>query len=211
MAELIGFLFSAAAISLSGVMAPGPMTAATVAAGVRGKHHGALVAVGHGIVEFPLMAAILLGAGALLKTEVARIGVGLVGGGFLLFMGAQMLIALRKPATGGRAGDPRHPIWTGVILTAANPYFLLWWATIGLALATQAVELGLAAFVLFAVVHWLCDLVWLDVLSLASHGGSKRMGRHTDRIIAMICGAAMLGFGVKFIADAASAWLAFSG
>jgi threonine/homoserine/homoserine lactone efflux protein len=202
MGPLLTFLISAVVISLSGVMAPGPMTAATIAAGAKGRHRGALVAVGHGIIEFPLMAAILFGAGALLQTNTARIGIGLVGGLFLLLMGGQMLASMRKPTDTIRRADPRHPIWTGVILTAANPYFLLWWATVGLALATQAVEFGLFAFVLFAIAHWLCDLVWLDVLSIASHGGSKLLGRHTDRIIATICGIALLAFGIKFIVDA---------
>jgi threonine/homoserine/homoserine lactone efflux protein len=54
------------AISLFGVLAPGPMTAATIAAGTRRRHAGALLAIGHGVVEFPLMIAITGGVGAIL-------------------------------------------------------------------------------------------------------------------------------------------------
>ena len=74
----------------------------------------------------------------------------------------------------------------GIILTGANPYFLVWWATVGLALTTQAVELGLLAFALFSVVHWLCDLVWLEALSLASHKGTELLGGRVQRIV--LCG-----------------------
>lgn len=47
---ILVFGAEAAGISLSGVMAPGVITAATLAAGTRNPHAGALVAVGHGIV-----------------------------------------------------------------------------------------------------------------------------------------------------------------
>ncbi len=206
MSELLTFLVSAVAISLSGVMAPGPITAATMASGIRNRHGGAMVAIGHGIIEFPLMAAIMFGAGAIFQASAARIAIGLIGGAFLLWMGATMLIAMRKPITTHRTTEGRHPITTGIILTVANPYFLLWWATIGLALATQAIELGVFAFIAFAIVHWLCDLVWMELLSLLSHGGSKLLGKHTDRIITLICGTALLLFGAQFIGDSAGQW-----
>ena len=64
---LVAFLLEAVLISLSGVMAPGPMTAAAVGAGSESPRAGALLAVGHGIVEFPLMVAILYGFGVLLN------------------------------------------------------------------------------------------------------------------------------------------------
>ena len=58
---MTAFLLQAVLISLSGVMAPGPLSAAIVGQGRRSPHAGALVALGHGIVEFPLMAVILIG------------------------------------------------------------------------------------------------------------------------------------------------------
>ena len=84
---LIQFLLTAIAISLTGVLAPGPITAATLAAGVRRPHAGALVALGHAAIEFPLMLVILAGAGTLFESETARIGIGLIGGIVLLLVG----------------------------------------------------------------------------------------------------------------------------
>ena len=96
-----------------------------------------------------------------------------------------------------------NPIWTGVALTGANPYFLVWWATVGLALASRAAELGMIAFALFAVVHWLCDLGWLEVLSFVGFKGSQAFGHRSQQVISMSCAVVLLGFGVKFIYDAA--------
>jgi len=69
---LVGFLLEAVLISLSGVMAPGPMTAAAVGMGSKSPHAGAFLAVGHGIVEFPLMVAILYGLSLIHISEPTR-------------------------------------------------------------------------------------------------------------------------------------------
>ena len=199
---LFVFLLYAVGISLSGVMAPGPLAAAAVAAGARSRHAGLAMALGHGVIELPLMLLILAGVGTLIQSNAARITIGFAGGAFLVLMGVQMLAAVRKHKDPAAALDRGHPFRDGVVLSGANPYFLLWWATIGLALTMQAVELGVLAFVLFVVVHWLCDLVWLELLSLASFKGSKLFGGRTQTVVLTVCGVALLLFAAGFIADA---------
>ena len=202
--SLIGFLLQAVVISLSGVMAPGPVTAVTLAAGTRSRHAGALIAVGHGIVEFPLMLLVMAGMDILFRVKGVTIGIGLVGGAFLLFMGAQILAGLsqRTDPTDKYAG--KNPVWIGIILTGGNPYFLLWWATVGLALTTRALTFGATAFALFAVVHWLCDLIWLEALSWASFKGAKILGPQSQRIVLAICAIALILIALTFLYDAGS-------
>jgi len=164
---MFAFLLSAVAISLSGVMAPGPITAATLAAGARSRHAGAFIALGHAVVEMPLILLLAAGIGTFLKSPAVKAGIGLAGGVVLVLMGAQLLLSLWRYKTNSEATVQRRPFMTGVVLTGANPYFLFWWATVGLALATQAAEYGAVALLAFGVVHWLCDLGWLEVLSWA--------------------------------------------
>ena len=60
MQEIFGFLGLVVVISASGVMSPGPLFAANVMYGLReGKISGIKMAIGHTIVEFPLI--LLLG------------------------------------------------------------------------------------------------------------------------------------------------------
>jgi len=186
-------------ISLSGVMMPGPVTAAAIGMGTRSRYAGALIAVGHGVVEFPLMILIVLGVGRILKLPTAQIVIGLAGGVFLLIMAIQMLKSLRSAEKQETKVTKSAPMLAGIILSAGNPYFLLWWATIGLALATTATGIGIWAFVLFAIVHWLCDLVWLSALSWASFKGSRLLGPRSQRIVLLICSVFLLVFGVVFI------------
>lgn len=199
---MFGFLLTTIAVSLSGVMAPGPITAATLATGARSRHAGAVIALGHGIVEMPLILLLVAGVGGFLQTSTAKAGIGLAGGTVLALMGLQLVASLRKPIAESAAPVQRHPLLIGVVLTAANPYFLVWWATVGLTLVTQAVTFGGLVLILFAVVHWLCDLVWLKVLSVAGFKGSEVFGRRSQIVVSLICGIVLLGFGAKFLYDA---------
>ena len=189
-------------------MAPGVVTTVTIASGLRHRHAGFFLALGHGIIEFPLMFLIVGGVGRFLEMESVRIGIGLAGGVVLLWMGWAGLrggsgIGGQKAKELGR----KEAVWTGMVISITNPYFLLWWATIGLALAGQAWKLGMAAFLIFTVVHWLCDLVWLEILSYAAFKGSKLTSPRAQSVILRICAAAMAGFGIWFLIDAARAWL----
>jgi threonine/homoserine/homoserine lactone efflux protein len=198
---MLSLLLQTVIISLSGVMAPGPVTAVTLGKGSTSPSAGAFIAVGHGIVEFPLMGLVYIGAGFLMSIVPVKAAVFVLGGGFLLFMGVGMLRSMNGAevvASGGRGG----PVAAGVLLSLWNPYFLLWWATVGAALITQAVKFGAAGFFLFAVVHWMCDAVWLTFLSAASYRGGKVFGVAFRRSVFLGCGIFLLLFGGKFLYDA---------
>jgi threonine/homoserine/homoserine lactone efflux protein len=201
--DLLLFLAQVLLISCSGAMQPGPVTATAITMGARSRYAGALLAIGHGIIEFPLMVVIILGLGRFFEMPKVQIAIGLAGGAFMILMAAQSFIALRAKADTEPKAFKGKPVLAGIILTAGNPYFLLWWATVGLALATQATQWGIWAFGLFALTHWLVDLLWLQTLSWASFKGSVLLGPHGQRIVQAICSAALLGFGVFFIYKAA--------
>jgi len=200
------FLFTATLISLTGVMSPGPLTAAVLASGTRRRHAGAVVALGHAAVELPLMVVIVAGAGQLFQYQGVKTGIGLAGGAFLLMMGVQLLASIKNARYAAEGSAARHPFWTGIILTGANPYFLIWWATVGLDIALDAMKWGALVFALFAAVHWLCDLLWLEALSLASHKGTELLGPRAQQIVLLLCAALLLFFGGKFLYDAWNQW-----
>jgi len=197
---LLLFLLKVVGISLSGALAPGPVTAAAIGMGSGNRFAGVLMALGHGIVEFPLMVLLLLGVGRLLKLAYVKVIIGLAGGGFLILLAVQMFQGLAGPGAEQVQMTGGSPLATGVLLSVGNPYFLIWWATVGLTLITTAKSaFGLAGFGLMAVAHWSCDLVWLTALSWASFEGSSLLGPAGQRVVLAICAAAMLGFGLYFI------------
>ena len=198
MIELLAFLATVAVVSLSGVIMPGPVFAATVVRGYESKNAGILIALGHGVVEFPLMFLIYLGFAQFVSAGVTMNIIGIAGGTVLIYMGARMLRARRGESE--REIDPKHgSLVAGIATTAANPYFFLWWATVGLALITQSREFGLLGFLLFVPVHWLCDLSWCLLVSRTVFSSRRFWTERVRSGIFIVCGLIMIGFGIWFL------------
>lgn len=195
---LLNFLFTAVIISLSGVMAPGPITAITIGKGSKSPSAGALIAVGHGIVEFPLMLAIFYGLSHQLNLPFIKSTIGLIGGLFLLIMGFSMFRSI-GPVEVNPNKENRSPVIDGIALSLVNPYFLIWWATIGAALILSAVKFGRIGFITFVLVHWLCDFFWYYFLSVLSFKGGQFFGKKFQKIVFLSCGFILFFFGGKFI------------
>jgi len=197
------FLLSVAGISLTGVMFPGPMTAATVAKGYGNKHAGALIAAGHGIVELPLIVAIYLGLEHFLKSPPVFNAIYIAGGVVLLYLGFQMF-RTSASAPQGVGGLPASPLATGIVVTGTNPTFYLWWATIGAALIAGAAGFGAIGIVLLVVVHWPCDLGWSEFLSWGTFKSRKWWTEKVRRTVFGICALVLLGFGAWFLVSGIS-------
>ncbi len=193
------FFLSAALISLSGVMAPGPLTAATVAYGNRNPSAGALVALGHGIAEFPIMAIIALGLGNILKNPGTSILIGLAGGILLIYMGLNMLRSHANKDITHVKEPSRNPVVGGIVLSLGNPYFLVWWATVGAALIATSLKFGILVFFLFAVVHWSMDLFWCYILSFTTFRAGNIWGDKFSRAIIAFCSITLVFFGGMFV------------
>jgi threonine/homoserine/homoserine lactone efflux protein len=194
------FLSEAVLISLSGVLAPGPISAIVVGKGSESPHAGAWVAIGHGIVEIPLMVAVFFGVGSLMDSLLIRMIVAILGGGFIIWMGISMLRSFRQPDLEGQA-ETRSPIMAGILFSLGNPYFLIWWVTVGAALILRSVEFGILGFVAFAMGHWLCDLLWDWILSAVSFKGGQFFGNRFQQAIFLFSGVLLLFFGGRLIVD----------
>jgi len=201
------FLSEAILILLSGVMAPGPVSAAAVGKGSESPHAGAWIAIGHGVVEVPLMTAVFLGLTRVLNQPYVQVGIGVLGGVLLLVMGLGMLRTLRRTDVASAASN-RSPLLTGILLSLGNPYLFVWWATVGAALILRSMAFGLLGFVALAAAHWLCDFSWDYFLSALSYRGGRFFGRSFQRAIFAACGILLLVFGARLLFETAQTLLA---
>jgi len=194
------FLLSAAGVSLTGVMLPGPMTAATIAKGYSDRHAGAWIAAGHAVIEIPLIALIYF-VGQSIRSAQADKVIYIVGGLVLLYLGFRMFRGTRE-TPGVVGGLPASSLVTGVVITGTNPAFYIWWATAGAVLIAGAARFGLIGVILLAVVHLPSDFVWSEFLSVGTFESRRWWTPKVERIVFSVCGLILAGFGVWFCISA---------
>lgn len=198
---MIVLLLRVVIVSLSGALAPGPLTAATASAGLkRGWSAGIATSVGHTLVELPLVILLALGVAAIFQNPAANFVIGLVGSVFLFAFGVGTVRDSGNPGR-NRAEPPRRsptPLVTGLVLTGLNPYFLAWWIGIGTPLVNDALKLaGFGGVALLYLFHVWLDYAWLTLIAgLASVG---RLNPAVFRWLLIVLGAAVIGFGANLL------------
>lgn len=205
MVQLFEFAIAVITISVSGVMSPGPLFAANVAYGLKGGARAGLkMAYGHTVVELPLV--ILLGIGALSLETIPqfRETVALAGAiSLFVFAGMQIKSVLKKPSS---IFEGKHgPFIAGIILSALNPFFLIWWFTIGFKLISDS--LVLASFagigIMFAFHIWM-DYAWLCTVGFLSSKGKRILSSKNYNIFMITISGVLVYFGIVFALEALS-------
>jgi threonine/homoserine/homoserine lactone efflux protein len=195
------FLASVAFISLSGVLMPGPLFAVTIEKAAKRKTAGILIALGHGVVEFPLMFLIFFLLSEFAVPWYVQASVGIVGGSLMMFMGVQAF-RNRNKTDPKYAGSRQESLVAGIRTTAANPGFILWWLTIGTALVLNAKIFGLVGFSVFAGLHWSCDFIWYTAVAFLIFKSHKFWSPIVHNAITFFCVAVLVGFGAWFFTSA---------
>jgi len=173
---LITIFCSSFLIALSGALMPGPLLTVTVSESTRrGAITGPLVIFGHGILELSLIAALLLGMAPLLQRDDVFIFISLVGGSILLWMAFSMfksLPGLRLDME--QKGEKRkNLVITGILFSLANPFWIIWWASIGLGYILHSVKFGVLGIAAFFCGHILADLARYSLISFGVAKGRR--------------------------------------
>lgn len=198
----------------------------TLKAPRRGWLTGARIVAGHAVVELVIIVALLSGLSLLLANETTVRVIGSAGAAFMLVLaalvfrdvfvkkvtlpaGAQAVPqqadgspkappADRRPAAAGPAKKKflDIPEIGGALISMSNPFWWVWWATLGfffmreygVSLASPAL---LAAFFLG---HELGDLVWYWGISILLHTGRRLINQTVYRVILVLTAVLLIGF-----------------
>ncbi|MGI6037356.1 MAG: LysE family translocator [Limnochordia bacterium] len=200
------FIFlSAFTIGLSGAMMPGPLLTVTIAQSARrGFWAGPLLVLGHGLLELTLIGGLILGLQQFLTRPGVMGPLGLIGGSFLLWMGWGILRSARHTyldtANEGAQGS-WGPVLAGVVTSISNPYWILWWATIGASYITIATAQGWHQVIAFFSGHLLADLLWYSLVALMIATGKQWLKPKVYQGILFLCGLALVALAGYFIWD----------
>ncbi len=188
----------------SGAASPGPLLTVTISESYkRGFWAGPFLVLGHGILESSLVVGLIFGLGTFLKQKLVFSAVGVFGGLILLWMGYGIIRdSLRKKiifSTSVSTNPTAHPVITGIVTSLSNPYWFLWWASIGMALLGQGFKWGVLGAGVFFVGHILSDLVWYSLVSFVVYSGTKILSDRIYQGILLACGAFLIGLSAYFI------------
>jgi len=201
MEKLAAIFISSFIIAMSGAMMPGPvLTVAISESTQRGFFAGPLIVLGHAVLEISLLVLLTLGFADVIKNPGLMGFVGIAGGAVLLWMSFDMLKGIRhlrldlsrgKSAWGG-------PVMAGFLTSLANPYWIIWWATIGLGYVIISMKFGFIGVAVFFTGHILADLLWYSAVSLFVSRGRKYISDRIYRGIIGACAVMLVFFGIYF-------------
>jgi threonine/homoserine/homoserine lactone efflux protein len=212
---LVIFTFSMV-VALTGALVPGPLLSYTIVKTLETRKRGFLVGfwviLGHALLEGGLIVAILLGFSLFLKNQTVIRVIGVVGGSFLVYMGISIIVSVARKkvslnveevASGegnpGRASAARigNPVLGGVLVSMSNPYWWIWWATVGFGFMLQyrvSFE-NWPALLSFLTGHEMGDLAWYAAVSTMVSIGRRHINQRVYSLILLLCSAMIIAFG----------------
>jgi threonine/homoserine/homoserine lactone efflux protein len=206
MTKLLAIFTTSLLVGFSGALMPGPFLTVVISGSAqRGFWAGLAMVLGHAVAEFLLVVALAAGLSHLLRRNLVAGLIGLLGGAFLLWMGFDIArsawygtVSLEQ-ATSAQAGLQLGPVITGIVVSISNPYWVLWWTTVGasyVALSLGRGPLGLGSFYFG---HILSDLSWYSLVALLIAGGKTLLSQPIYRLILLVCGLFLIALSIYFI------------
>ncbi len=203
MEQLLGFAIVVIVISFSGVLSPGPLFTANIFYGLKGgAKTGLKMASGHTVVELPLV--ILLGVGAFSLETIPefRTYITIIGAvGLFIFAGIQLKQIFKNNLD--IINKPKHePFLAGILLSALNPFFIIWWLTIGFKLISDSLIIwSFWGILIMFFLHIWMDYVWLSSTALISSRISKMLSDRIFKFLVAGLSIILVYFGITFLMD----------
>lgn len=209
LAEAFKLGVAAFVVGLSGAMSPGSYLTVTIARTMRkGPLSASLMLVGHAILEAVLLIGFAFGLDLFLRQPNVVTGLSLLGGAVLVWMAWGLG---RGAWTGSIVSDLEHteeeavkespvgPVAEGAIVSLSNPWWTLWWATIGVKLAADGLAIGPIGVVAFFIGHQLADVAWYGFVIFAVSRGRGLLSPRVYRIVMGALAAFLVILGGSFL------------
>lgn len=202
MFELLAIFSTSFIVAFSGAMIPGPFMTTTIGESARrGPWVGPKMIAGHALLELVLLVALFFGLAPLFTNKIFFVIVSLAGGAIMIWMAQGMFRTLRTLEIAATAQTDKsvNLFVAGIAMSLANPYWIIWWATVGLGYLVVAQKLGFTGIVFFFFGHILGDLIWYSTISFAVGKGGKFLGNRTYKILVGTCAVLLSGFAVWLV------------
>lgn len=206
---MIQILLLSFIIALTGALTPGPLLTFTIYKSLnqkRGYLAGLFIVLGHALIEFILIIALLAGASVFFQNPIFLTIIGVIGGTLLIFLGFLSIRNVNKTdfdinfnlEEDKVKGYKGNSFIGGIVVSLSNPYWEFWWAVIGLGFMINfniSFE-NPVGILLFFIGHELGDIVWYLPISTFVYLGGKSLNPKIYKYVLIACGALMIIFGI---------------
>ncbi len=204
--DILTFIAEVVGVTASGALAPGPLFVKNITEGTKsGVRSGLLFAIGHTAVEFSLVVVLALGLLTVANEPAVKLVIGVAGGLALLAFGLLQIRESLSPKpieTHSEKRAYKSHFLVGTVFTGLNPYFILWWLIPGAKLILDSIAFASwAGVLLMYVAHVWMDYAWLMGTAYLARRGTKFVNRKGYRIVLVLFGLILIGFGIYFLAS----------
>jgi len=202
----MGFLefgLTVVVVSTSGVLSPGPLFFANLLYGSKyGYKAGLKCSYGHTIVELPLILLLAFGALNLEIFPTFKVIISIIGGITLLAFAIMQIVSVIRKKQQLTTQIKHNPLLIGIIFSALNPFFIIWWLTVGLKLITDALLLAsLFGLAFMFLTHIWMDYAWLTSIAHMARKGVNIFGNRYYSFMLLGLSAALIYLGAVFIVE----------
>lgn len=207
--DVLNFVATVILLTASGALAPGPLFFVTISQGAKfGAKSGLVFSIAHTLVEFTLVMLLALGLLTVANQPIVKLGIGVVGGVVLLVFGVMQIrsaLTSKFDETKSERLATRNFLLIGLAFTGLNPFFIVWWLTVGANLILLALAFAsLAGVVFMYVCHVWMDYVWLTLVAHFAKMGTNVVGFKWYRLLMAVFGAVLIYFGLTFLINSLS-------
>lgn len=192
---------------LSGALMPGPVLAITISSVIQmGFIAVIMIMIGHSILELGIVIALALGLKNVLKNRYVTGFIGVIGGLVMLWFSYGMIKSAYLGISAPQATSAVQSttitgldlILKGLVTSASNPYWIIWWATIGATYMLVSLEGNFLSISSFYIGHISSDFVWYCAVALALVLGKQVFSDKVYMVLIILCGIFLIYMGIYF-------------
>ena len=205
---------SAFLIGLSGAMMPGPLLTYVINGSLqKGTIAGPLIMIGHSLLELLLIILLLSGLSNLFASDLFTSIIGITGGTVLFLMAINMIISVKNKEISFEKEIEKDTkinnkfsgfILPGALISISNPYWIIWWATIGITYLAGAQQQGMIGISAFFLGHITADFAWYTLVAFIISQGRKLLTDKLYRILIVLFALILILFGGNFLLEGVS-------
>jgi threonine/homoserine/homoserine lactone efflux protein len=213
MNEIAQIFFGSLMVAFTGALMPGPMLTLVISSvAQKGFKTAVFIVLGHSLLELLIVASFYLGVLKYLDNALAVKIISVVGGAFLIYMAVSIIVSVARKKIKldldtknitQNLGVKGTLIITGkgILISLANPYWYVWWMTIGAAFMVKSVQHSFGGVASFYTGHILADFIWYLFVGFLISTGRRFFNQKVYIGILIACSLFLLYLGIRFIAD----------